>query len=182
MDRKELGKKIFEVSYLTGQFLLRSGQISTEYFDKYQFESRPELLREIAGQLMLLLPDEVDVLAGLELGGIPLATALSLQTNIPLVFVRKQPKKYGTQKVAEGVSVKGRRVVVIEDVVTTGGQILESVQYLRAEGASVSYVLCVIDREAGAKEKLDENGLRLISLFTMSELRSSATIATKRGE
>ena len=149
MTREELGKKIYDSSYITGEFVLRSGQTSNEYFDKYQFESRPELLGEIAKQIKVLLPEDFDILAGLEVGGIPIATALSLETGKPVVFVRKKAKEYGTCKFAEGVDVKNKKVVIIEDVVTSGGQVIFSTEDLRKAGAIIDTALCVINRESG---------------------------------
>src|SRR3972149_3310485 len=105
MTRKELAKKIYQASHLTGTFKLRSGQISNEYFDKYLFESDPALLKEIANGMAKLIPEGTEVLAGLEMGGIPLATALSLKTGLPATSVRKQAKDYGTAKLAEGAEV-----------------------------------------------------------------------------
>ena len=121
-----------------------------------------------------MLPGETAVLAGLEMGGIPVATAISLQTNLPCVFVRKKAKEYGTCKIAEGVDVKGRKVTIIEDVVTTGGAILAGVEALRERGAVIDTVLCVIDREQGGGESLRAAGLSLKGLFTASELRCAA--------
>ena len=106
MTREELGSEIQKVSLLHGEFRLRSGIISNEYFDKYQFESRPKLLREIAKGMINLLPNDFDLLAGLETGGIPLATAIALEINKPIVFVRKKAKEYGTMKLAEGPNVQ----------------------------------------------------------------------------
>jgi len=174
MTRLELAKSIFNVAHLTGQFTLRSGKTSTEYFDKYRFEARPELLAQIATDLAKLIPKGTQVLAGLEMGGIPIATALSLETHLPVVFVRKTAKDYGTRKVCEGLEIKNKKVCIIEDVVTTGGQILLSCQDLRAEGAQIQNVLCVIDREQGGREKLKQNNLELSSLFTMSQLKDAA--------
>jgi orotate phosphoribosyltransferase len=171
MTKEELGKKIYDCSYITGEFTLRSGTISHEYFDKYQFESRPELLREIAKQIAVLLPDDFDILAGLEVGGIPIATALSLETGKPVVFVRKKAKEYGTCKFAEGVDVKNKKVVIIEDVVTSGGQVIFSTKDLRKAGAIIDTVLCVINRESGGSEKLTDASINLKSLFTMSFLK-----------
>jgi orotate phosphoribosyltransferase len=100
----------------------------------------------------------------------PLQTALSLRTGLPVVFVRKVAKKYGTCRLAEGIEFAGRRVLIVEDVVTSGGQILASCADLRAEGAVIEHVLCVIDREAGGTEALTAAGLELHALFTKSEL------------
>ena len=170
MSRDALARRIYDTAHLTGSFTLRSGATSTEYFDKYRFEADPTLLRDIAAAMAPLLPEAVDALAGLELGGVPLATALSLTTGVPAFFVRKEAKTYGTCQLAEGGVVEGRHLVVIEDVVTSGGQVIASCADLRGLGATVDTVLCVIDREAGGREKLATDGLDLRPLFTMSEL------------
>lgn len=173
MNRQELARAIFKIAHLTGQFLLRSGKTSSEYFDKYQFESDPKLLREIAKSLVALVPKETEYLGALEMGGIPIATALSLETGIPVVFVRKTAKEYGTCKFAEGPAIKGKRLTLIEDVITTGGQVAISCNDLRGEGAVIDTVLCVIDRSEGQTEKIQEAGLNLNPLFTMAELKSA---------
>jgi len=173
MDRNELAQRIYNVSHIEGTFRLRSGQISNEYFDKYSFESAPELLRETVNHLSTLIPAETEILAGLEMGGIPIATALSIQTNIPAVFVRKKAKEYGTCKLAEGVDVRDKKVCIIEDVVTTGGQVVLSANDLKQLGAQVEYVLCVIERDKKSRDNLRKEGLELVSLFTMEDLETS---------
>lgn len=173
VKRSELAKKIYQVSHLTGSFRLRSGTISGEYFDKYLFESDPGLLAEIAEHMSGLIPAGTEILAGLEMGGIPVATALSLRTGLPAVFVRKKAKEYGTMKFAEGISVADKKVCIIEDVVTTGGQIVLSAGDLKQLGARTKYVVCVIERDAKSRDNLQKEGLELISLFTMSELQES---------
>lgn len=172
----ELADRIYERARLTGEFRLRSGATSSEYFDKYLFESDPRLLREIAEELVGLLPAGVELLAGLELGGVPLAVVASQASGLPSVFVRKAAKTYGTCRLAEGGEVAGRRIAVVEDVVTSGGQVIESCRELRDRGADIAVVLCVIDREAGGRENLAAEGLDLRALFTMGQLRvGSAT-------
>lgn len=171
MTYEELGKEIFNTAHITGEFLLRSGVISHEYFDKYQFESRPFLLKEIAEHLSKLLNEDFDVLAGLELGGVPIATALSMLTGKPVVFVRKKAKDYGTCKFAEGVDIEGKRLLIVEDVVTSGGQVVISAGDLRKHGAIIEKAICVIDREAGGSEALAKEGISLSPLFTMTELK-----------
>ena len=171
MTRFELARRIYQTSHLTGQFTLRSGATATEYFDKYQFETDPELLREIAAHLQPLIPAETDTLAGLELGGVPLATMLSQLCGLPTCFVRKEAKTYGTCKLAEGGDIAGKRLLIVEDVVTSGGQIALSTQDLRTLGARVSHALCVIDREAGGAENLAKAGVELHALFRMGELK-----------
>lgn len=168
--RAALARRIYDVAHLTGTFTLRSGAVSTEYFDKYRFESDPALLREIAEALAPLVPDGTEVLAGLELGGVPLAVAVSQTTGLPTLFVRKEAKTYGTCQLAEGGEIDGKRVTVVEDVVTSGGQVVLSCGDLRARGALVSHALCVIDRESGGPEALAEIDVELRPLFTMTEL------------
>jgi len=177
MDRKRLAKEIFDCSNLEGEFVLRSGAVSNTYFDKYLFEADPALLKAIAEAMVPLIPSGAEVLAGLELGGVPLATVLSQLTGLPTAFVRKKAKEYGTCKLAEGADVADKHVAIIEDVVTSGGQILLSAAELRQHGAHIDHVLCVIDRESGGPERLAEEHLELHALFTMSEL-----LATKGGE
>jgi orotate phosphoribosyltransferase len=179
MSNPSLAKKIYETCNIKGRFLLRSGKYSDEYFDKYQLECRPELLESIAAEMVGSIPKDTELLAGLEMGGIPVATALSLKTRIPVIFVRKKAKEYGTCKIAEGMDFKGKRVTVIEDVVTSGGAIIDGVKALREQGALVENVLCVIDREAGGPEKLKENNLKLSPLFTASQLREAAGVVAK---
>ena len=174
MDRKSLARKIYETAHLTGTFTLRSGQVSGEYFDKYLFESNPVLLSEIADVMKNTIPAYTEILAGLEMGGIPIATALSLQTGITAAFVRKEAKKYGTCKIAEGADAAGKRVCIVEDVVTTGGAIIDGVQALRTIGAVVDTVICVIQRDEKASGILAGHGLILIPAFTMKELSEAA--------
>lgn len=174
MNRTELARTIHDVSNLKGSFVLRSGAVATEYFDKYLFESDPVLLRSIAEHLLPLIPADADALAGLELGGVPIATVLSQLSGLPLLSVRKEAKEYGTRRLAEGGEVSGRRLVVIEDVVTSGGQVVISTGQLRELGATVTTALCVINREAGGTEALAAAGVELRSLFTMSELKAAA--------
>ena len=170
----DLARRVYQASHLTGSFVLRSGATSGEYFDKYRFESDPGLLREVAEAMAGLLPEGVDGLAGLELGGVPLATVLSQVTGLPAGFVRKQAKPYGTRRLAEGFDVGGRRLAVVEDVVTSGGAVVDSCQALRAEGAEVAVALCVIDREAGGATSLAGIGVELRPLFTMTQLKAAA--------
>ena len=170
MDRTALARRIYDIAHLTGQFRLRSGATSDEYFDKYLFESDPVLLRAIAEAMAPLVPADVDALAGLELGGVPLATALSYVTGLPS-FVRKEAKAHGTCRLAEGGDVDGERLVVVEDAVTSGGQVVISCGELRRRGADIVRVLCVIDREAGGAGALRAEGLDLHALFTMTDLR-----------
>jgi orotate phosphoribosyltransferase len=155
-----------------GEFRLRSGAVSSEYFDKYRFESDPELLGAVAKELVRLLPPDTQAVAGLELGGVP-ATAISQQSGIPALFVRKVAKEYGTCRLVEGGEVRGKTIAVIEDVVTSGGQLLRSAVQLRELGALITAVLCVVDRESGGKEALTGAGFEFRALYTFNELHFS---------
>lgn len=174
MTSSDLARRIHSASHLTGDFVLRSGRTTTEYFDKYRFEGDPVLLDDIAQAMAALVPREVEVLAGLEMGGIPVVTALGRRTGLPCAFVRKQAKPYGTCRLAEGADVVGRRVLVVEDVVTSGGQIVLSTADLRGLGARIGAALCVVDREQGGAEALAAEGIRLSSLLTAADLRATA--------
>jgi len=148
----DLARDINAVARLEGQFKLRSGQTSNVYFDKYRFESRPALLKRIAARMLGLLPADTEVLAGLELGGVPIATAMALESGLPVAFVRKKAKDYGTCLAIEGVDVAGRRVAIVEDVITTGGQVALSARDLLAAGAKLNGVVCAIYRGAGTPQ------------------------------
>lgn len=171
MTRHDLCTAIYDVAHITGEFKLRSGITSNEYFDKYQFESDPAILAAIAEHMVSLIPEGTEVLAGLEMGGLAIATALSMRSGIPAVFVRKIAKDYGTCKLAEGPDISGKRVLIVEDVITSGGQVIMSGDDLKNLGALTNHVVCVIDREQGGREKLREAGFELSALFTMTELK-----------
>ncbi|MBD5788170.1 orotate phosphoribosyltransferase [Cellulosimicrobium terreum] len=165
-----LAADVDAVCRLSGDFTLRSGRRATEYFDKYLFESDPALLARVAEALVPLVPADADLLGGLELGGVPIATMVSSLTGKPALFVRKQAKKYGTAKLAEGPTVAGRRVVLVEDVITTGGAVRDAVEALRGAGASVDVVLCVIDRSDAGTEPLADLGIEVRSVLTRADL------------
>ena len=176
MQKSELGRAIYEISNIRGEFVLRSGQAVNEYFDKYLFESRPDILVAVADHMSQMLPSSFDKLAGLEMGGIPIATALSLATGIPVLFVRKEAKAHGTCKIVEGGDFEGKELVIIEDVVTTGGVIMDAVNELRQGGAFISQLCCVIDREHEGRNNLENMGLTFMPLFTTSELKIAAGV------
>lgn len=177
MTRTDLARRIYEAAHLTGSFVLRSGQTSNEYFDKYRFESDPILLKAIGEQMAALVSKEVTRLAGLEMGGIPLATALSFETGLSTLFVRKEAKPYGTRRLAEGGEIEGERLLIVEDVISTGGQVVESGRALESLGATIVGVLCVIDRESGGRENIAQAGWTLQSLFTKSQLEAAANLS-----
>jgi orotate phosphoribosyltransferase len=172
-----LAKAIADIAVLRGNFTLRSGKTSTYYLDKYLFSTRPELLKQLAPRfaeklrvLEARLDFRADRLAGAELGGIPLVTAASLHIGLPTIFVRNKKKDYGTSKQLEGVLNRGDRLVLIEDVATTGGQALEAVEVLREAGANVFAVIATIDRLEGARENVEKAGLAFESVFTKKDL------------
>ncbi|HIE26468.1 TPA: orotate phosphoribosyltransferase [Candidatus Poribacteria bacterium] len=174
MEKSDLAKQIKASSLLTGQFKLRSGKISSFYWDKYRFESNPVLLSAVVDELQKLLPASFDKLAGLELGGIPLATGLSLRTGKPCLYVRKVAKTYGTCNLVEGGFQAGEVAVVVEDVITTAGQVCSSVRQMRDLGLIVQHIVCVIDRQQGGSENLKGIGCSFASVFTLDELEHLA--------
>ena len=180
MDKQTLAVRVNDCCRLEGTFTLRSGKVASHYFDKYLFEGDPELLRAVVAHAVRLVPPDTEVLAGLELGGVPIATALSLETGLPAAFVRKAAKSYGTAKLAEGGEVADRRVLVVEDVITTGGQVVTSTEDLRHLGAKVEHVLCVIDRSGGQHDALDAAGLTVSAVLTAAELDAAAAGTTEQ--
>lgn len=169
----DLAARVYAVAHLEGAFTLRSGVVSSEYFDKYRFEADPLLLREIAEAMAPLVPEETELLGGLELGGVPLATVVSSITGHPARFVRKEAKTYGTLQIAEGGDVEGRRICLVEDVITSGGAVIDAAHALRDAGAIVDTVVCVIDRESGGREKLETVGLDMRAVFTKADLEAA---------
>jgi orotate phosphoribosyltransferase len=170
MSDPDLAKDIDACCRLRGEFTLRSGQVSHEYFDKYLFEADPALLKRVVARMRGLVPDGTDLLGGLEMGGIPIATVLSAETGLPALFVRKEAKTYGTCKLAEGPDVAGRRVTLVEDVITTGGAVRDATLKLREYGATVETVVCAIDRSPEGDNPLADVGLEVRSVLTKAEL------------
>ena len=169
-DRKALARDLVRVSYLKGDFVLRSGKRSNRYFDKFLFETEPELLKRIGSHLAELVPAETQRLAAPELGAVLLGGAVSMATGLPLVLVRKQPKGYGTAKQLEGRYTAGERVTVIEDVVTTGGDSLRSIDVLREAGLDVIHLVVVLDRGEGGEDNIREAGIQYSPLFRITDL------------
>ena len=169
----ELAREVRDRCRLTGRFTLRSGRVAEEYFDKYQFEADPVLLDALAAGLARLVPAGTEVLAGLEMGGIAVVTALGRHTGLPCAFVRKAAKPYGTAKLVEGADIVGRRVLVVEDVVTSGGQIAISTRQMRELGGLVEHAVCVIDREEGGAEALAGDAIALHALLSRADLEQA---------
>jgi orotate phosphoribosyltransferase len=165
-----LGRDLVDVAVLRGSFVLRSGQTSSYYIDKYRFTTRPRLLKALGVELARRLSTETQRVAGPVLGAVALATAVSLETGLPSVMVRDEAKEYGTAQLIEGLLEPGDRVTVVEDVVTTGGAALQAVHTLRAAGAEVLEVIAVVDREQGGPEAFADAGVAFQALFTSSAL------------
>lgn len=166
MTLDELALKVKDAALLRGDFILSSGRRSSYYLDKYRIETRPDILKLVAEGLAEKIPPETDILAGPELGAIPLVTAVGLKTGIPFLLVRKKPKDYGTKNVVEGLYEKGQNVVLIEDVLTTGHQAVTAADSLREIGLNVLKIVCLIDREEGAREAVESAGYVCDPLLT----------------
>lgn len=173
-DLGQLAREVDARCRLRGSFTLRSGQVSHEYFDKYLFESDPVLLRRVAEVMTGLLPADTALLGGLELGGVPLATVLSQLTGIPVLFLRKQAKAYGTRRLAEGGDPEARTVTLVEDVITTGGAVISAARSLRELGATVTTTVCAIDRSPSGASSLADEGIAVKSVLTKALLDAAA--------
>lgn len=174
MEKSELARRIREAAYLEGDFTLRSGRKSRYYLDKYLFETRPEILRELGRLMSTHISEATTRIAGAELGGVPLAAATSLASGKPFVIIRNARKDYGTQKPFEGALVDGDCVLLVEDIATSGGQVLEAAETIKATGAWVERIVAVIDRLEGARENIERSGYNFASLFTSRDLGISA--------
>jgi orotate phosphoribosyltransferase len=175
MTHGELRDALREHALLEGDFVLRSGRRSTHYFDKYRFETRPDILEALARRIAGVVAEhepEAARLAGPELGAVALAAAVSLQSGLPFLIVRKDAKSYGTENRIEGAFERGERVCLVEDVVTSGGAALAAVQSLRGAGLDCRTAVCVVDREEGGTDELARHGVRLRPLFRAAELLS----------
>jgi orotate phosphoribosyltransferase len=169
-ELRELGRELVKASYLKGDFVLRSGKRSNRYFDKFLFETDPAVLRRLGKALASLVPAETQRLAAPELGAVLLGGAVSMESGLPLVLVRKEPKGYGTSKQIEGRFEPGDRVTVIEDVVTTGGDSLRSAQVLRDAGVEVIHLVVVLDRGEGGEDNIKAAGIPYSPLFRVADL------------
>ena len=173
MTHDELRLALREHAYLEGDFVLRSGKRSSYYLDKYRFETRPDILGALGERIAAAVTEhepEATRLAGPELGAVALAAAASLSSGLPFVIVRKAAKDYGTAKRLEGVYEAGECVCLVEDVVTSGGALLESVQALREAGLRVGTAICVVDREEGGADALARAAVRLRPIFRAADV------------
>ena len=170
MDKTALTTRIKEASYLEGDFLLRSGKRSKYYMDKYLFETQPDILKALGTEFCKHLTDDVTLVAGAELGGVALAAATAMEANLPWIIIRNSKKDYGTSKMVEGVIKEGDVVLLVEDIVTTAGQILEAAKIITAAGATVKKIVCVIDRKQGGRENTEAAGYVFDSIITKDDL------------
>jgi orotate phosphoribosyltransferase len=170
VKRSELIKRIKETAYLEGDFTLRSGKKSKYYLDKYLFETCPDILKALGEEFAKYITEDVTLIAGAELGGVALAAATAMQTNKNWIIVRNSKKGYGTGKLIEGKINKGDVVLLVEDIATTGGQVLEAAKVITEAGAIVKKIVAVVDRKQGAGENIINAGYKFESILTKNDL------------
>jgi len=170
MTKDELIKRVKETSYLQGDFVLRSGKRSKYYMDKYLFETCPDILKALGEEFAKYVTDDVTLIAGAELGGVALAASTAMTTDKNWIIVRNSKKGYGTGKMIEGVLNKGDVVLIVEDIATTGGQVVEAAKIITEAGATVKKIVAVIDRKQGAEENVTEAGFDFDRIMTKEDL------------
>ncbi len=170
MTRDELIKRIKETAYLEGDFVLRSGKRSKYYLDKYLFETCPDILKALGKEFARYVTSDVTLIAGAELGGVALAASTAMATGRNWVIIRNSKKGYGTGKMVEGVLKAGDVVLLVEDIATTGGQVLEAAKIITEAGAAVKKIVCVIDRRQGAEENITQAGYEFDRILTKDDL------------
>ena len=170
MTRQDLIKRIKETAYLEGDFILRSGKKSKYYLDKYLFETQPDILKALGVEFAKYITSDVTLIAGAELGGVALAAATAMQTGKKWIIIRNSKKDYGTSKMVEGVLNKNDVVLLVEDIATTGGQVLEAAKIITESGAKIKKIVAVIDRKQGASENITTAGYKFESILTKEDL------------
>ncbi len=170
MIRSELAQRIREAAYLEGDFTLRSGRKSKYYLDKYLFETQPDILKALSEMFAAYVKPTTTLIAGAELGGVALAAAAAMASGKPFVIIRNAKKDYGTSKPYEGKLTDGDSVLLVEDIATTGGQVLEAAKLIISIGAKVERIVAVIDRQEGARENIQAAGYAFEALFTKADL------------
>jgi len=170
MTDRELFEAIKSAALLRGEFTLRSGRKSKYYLDKYLFEAQPAILKELGQRFARCAGPQTTRIAGAELGGVALAAAASMAGGLPFVIVRNAKKGYGTQKMYEGQLESGDHILLVEDIATTGGQVLEAAKTIAEAGAIVDKIVAVIDRQEGARENIESAGYVFESLMTKADL------------
>lgn len=170
-SKKEFFLKCYKLGIIKfGKFTLKSGIESPFYVDLRPLASDPRILRELANHLLQMFPSaNFDLICGVPYAALPMATAMSLQSDLPLIIKRKEAKSYGTKKLIEGIFQKGQNCLLVEDVITSGKSLLETIPEIENEGVKVSDIAVVLDREQGGKALLESKGYRVHTLFTISE-------------
>lgn len=171
MTLQELADRIRDASYLEGDFTLRSGRKSSFYVDKYLFETQPDILEELGKRLAAKATPKTTLIAGAELGGVALAAAASMAAKLPFIIVRNAKKDYGTSKMFEGKIEAGAHVLLVEDIATTGGQVVEAAKVINEAGGTVERIVAVVDRGQGAAENISAAGFTFESLLNSTDLR-----------
>ncbi|MBW8362658.1 MAG: orotidine-5'-phosphate decarboxylase [Kaistella sp.] len=171
-SKKEFFLECYKLGIIKfGKFTLKSGIESPFYVDLRPLASDPKILKHLANYLLDMLPlDNFDVICGVPYAALPMATAMSLESYLPLIIKRKEAKAYGTKKLIEGIYTKGQNCLLVEDVITSGKSLLETIPEIENEGISVSDIVVVLDRQQGGKELLESKGYRVHTLFTISEV------------
>lgn len=173
MDKKDLVNQLKECGAIQyGHFVLTSGAVSDYYVDIKKASTNPRVLKNIASHIKKIIKEDYDIIAGMELGAVPLIVAISLETGIPFVIVRKQKRDHGTGKQIEGESVQDKKVLIVEDVTTSGGSVENTILILRRNHAIVDTVITVVDRESGAREKIEKLDLQFSPLVTVKDILS----------
>ena len=170
MTKQELARRVKETAYLEGDFLLRSGKRSKYYLDKYLFETHPDILKVLGEEFAKHITPDVTLIAGAELGGVALAASTAMASGKKWIIVRNSKKDYGTGKMVEGTLKSGDVVLLVEDIATTGGQVLEAAKVIAEAGAKVKKIVAVIDRRQGASENITGAGFIFDSILTKDDL------------
>jgi len=170
VTRDELIKRIKETAYLEGDFTLRSGKKSKYYIDKYLFETCPDILKALGAEFAKYVTEDVTLIAGAELGGVALAAATAMTTGKNWLIIRNSKKGYGTGKMVEGLLKSDDVVLLVEDIATTGGQVLEAAKIITEAGAKIKKIVCVIDRKQGAAENITNAGYTFNFILTKKDL------------
>ncbi|MBL1219573.1 orotate phosphoribosyltransferase [Chryseobacterium sp. L7] len=171
-SKKEFFLECYKLGIIKfGRFTLKSGIESPFYVDLRPLASDPKILKNLANYLLEMLPlDNFDLICGVPYAALPMATAMSLESYIPLIIKRKEAKSYGTKKLIEGIYQKGQNCLLVEDVITSGKSLVETIAEVEQEDLKVADIVVVLDREQGGKQLLESKGYRVHTLFNISEV------------